>query len=126
MRLVPIERRNAPAKRISRSVTRPIMPDAPASTRRSALHLLEPADEPPPSAQLGYRQHQLVAPPLQRKVHGVVLGIDDAEEARIAEPLRATAAVEDLPVQEHAHLVAVPDQEPFHLVVVDVEARPRV
>ena len=67
------------------------------------------ADESPAAAELADGEHELVGALLERKVDGVVLRIDDAEEARIAEVLRAAAAVEDLAVQEHADVVAVAD-----------------
>src|SRR5882724_3585841 len=90
------------------------------------LPFRQPADEPPPAAELADGERQLVAPLLQWKVDRVVLRIDDAEKPGIAEPLGAPARVENLPVQEDAHVVAVADEELLHLIAVRIDDGSRV
>ena len=63
---------------------------------------------------------------LERQIQGVVLGIDDAEEARIAKVLRAAATVENRPVQEDAHIVAVSEEELLDLIAIRLDRRLRV
>src|SRR6476660_397975 len=79
---------------------------------------LEAADEAPAAAELAEREDELVAALAERQVDGVVLRVDDAEEARVAEALRAAAAPQDPAVQEDADVVAVPDLQLLHLVAV--------
>src|SRR5262249_44353738 len=90
------------------------------------FHILQAADESPASAQLTDPQHELVLAFLERQIHGIVLGVDDPEESRIAESLRATAAPQDLAVQEDAHVVAVTDLKLFDLIAIALDGRLRV
>src|SRR6476646_8073859 len=87
---------------------------------------MEAADEAPAAAELAERQDELVVALAERQVDGVVLRVDDAEEARVPEALRAAAAPQDPAVQEDADVVAVPDLQLLHLVAVGGNRRPRV
>src|ERR1044071_3587618 len=88
-------------------------------------HLVfETADEAPATPELAHGEDQFVGAFAQRQVQRVVLRVDDPEEARIAEVLRAAAAVENAAVQEHAHLVAVAEEQLLHLVAIGLD-RPR-
>ena len=80
--------------------------------------------QPPPSSLSASTSSFL--PLLQRQVHRVVVRAHDAEERRVAEVLRAPPAVQDLPVQEDAHLVAVAERELLHLGPVGDDRGPRV
>src|SRR5438270_1253876 len=78
---------------------------SPPSDKRAAVASLHRIDEPgheaPSPTQLAHRQHELIRALAQREVHRVILRIHDAEERRIAEILRAAAAIEDPAVEGH-------------------------
>jgi len=80
--------------------------------------------QPPPSSLTASISSILTL--FQLKIDGVILRVNDAEEAGIAEALRTAAAIEDLPIQENADLVAVTDLEFLYLVAVGVDVSARV
>ena len=90
----------------------------PASTKRQ----LKP--QPPPSSLTA--SSSSFAPFFSGRVHRVVLGIHNPQEARVAEALRTPAPVENPPVQKDADVVRVPDIELLHLVSIGLDGGARV
>src|SRR5206468_1262698 len=84
------------------------------------LGIGQPADESPAATEFTDRQHEFVLPFFQRKIDGVVLRVHNAEEARIAEGLRAASAEEDLAIQEDAYVVTVPELQLLQLIAIGV------
>jgi hypothetical protein len=77
----------------------------------NAIHVVEPADEPPAAGQLAHGKYQVVSAFSQGQVYGVVFGIHDAQKSGVSEALRTEAAVPDSIVQKNAHVIAISDIE---------------
>src|ERR1700740_87334 len=92
----------------------------------SVFRVRKAADEAPAAPELTDRQHQFIAALLQGQIDGVVFRIDDAEEARVAEALRAAATIENLPVEEEADIVAIPDFEFSYLITAGIDRGPGI
>src|SRR3954451_22104142 len=92
----------------------------------SFLQILQPADETPSPSKFTHRQHQLVAALSQWKVHRIVFHVHDAEKSWIAKVLRASSPKKNLPVQEHAHIIAVANIQLLYLVALGMNGGPRV
>jgi hypothetical protein len=90
------------------------------------LEVCQTAHKTPTAAELTDREQQLVGTFLQREVDRVVVGADDAEKARIAKVLGAPATEQNLPIQEHRHVIAVADVQLSYLIAVGVDPGSRI
>src|SRR5258708_3200501 len=115
-----------------RSFARPSLLMLPAQRSRrnaskrpwlSVLHILESTDESPAPAEFPDRHHQFIAPFLERQVNRVVLRIDDTEESRVAEILRAATPEKNPAIQKDADVVAVANVKLFHLITLGFDDR---